>query len=118
MHLRTGGDLQEITMSKFHAQVATPRASRNMTRLCKHFAHKAEVELDEHQAKVEFDFGQCRMVAMADQLLIDCQAEAGEAEKRLRFVIDDHLHRFSGEEALKVDWVDGPLPSHHGSSEP
>lgn len=97
-------------MPQFHAQVPTPRASRNMTRLCKHFAHKAEVQVDERYAQVEFAFGQCRMVAETDQLLIDCQAEAGEAEKRLRFVIDDHLHRFSGDEALKIDWREGPLP--------
>lgn len=105
-------------MPQFHAQVATPRASRNMTRLCKHFAHKAEVQLDESQAQVEFAFGQCRMFADHERLLIDCQAAAGEAEKRLRFVIDDHLHRFSGEEALKVNWLDGPLPPGHRQVEP
>lgn len=97
-------------MPQFHAKVPTPRASRNMTRLCKHFAHKAEVQMNERHAQVQFAFGQCRMLAEADQLLIDCQAEAGEAEKRLRFVIDDHLYRFSGEEALKIEWRDGPLP--------
>ncbi|KIZ35340.1 DUF2218 domain-containing protein [Stutzerimonas stutzeri] len=105
-------------MPQFHAQVATPRASRNMMRLCKHFAHKAEVQLDESQAQVEFAFGQCRMFADHERLLIDCQAAAGEAEKRLRFVIDDHLHRFSGEEALKVNWLDGPLPPGHRQVEP
>jgi len=97
-------------MPQFHAQVRTPRASRNMTRLFKHFAHKGEVQADERQAQVVFVFGRCRMVADADQLLIDCQAEAGEAEQRLRFVIADHLNRFSGDEALQVDWHDGPLP--------
>lgn len=97
-------------MPQFHARVPTPRASRNMTRLCKHFAHKAEVQLDEHQAHVDFAFGRCRMFAEPERLLIDCQAEAGEATERLRFVIADHLHRFSGEEALQVDWQDGPLP--------
>ena len=58
------------------------------------------------------------MLADDERLLIDCQAEAGEAEKRLRFVIDDHLHRFSGEEALKVNWLDGPLPPRHRQVEP
>ena len=97
-------------MPKFHARVATPRASRNMTRLFKHFAHKGEVRLDDQQAEVVFVFGECRMFAGPDQLLIDCQAAAGEAEKRLRFVIADHLNRFSGDEALQVEWQDGPLP--------
>ena len=97
-------------MPQFHAVVPTPRASRNMTRLCKHFAHKGEVEIDESRAQVAFAFGTCRMHAESDRLLIDCQAEAGQATERLRFVIADHLKRFSGEEALQVDWQDGPLP--------
>lgn len=105
-------------MPQFHAQVPTSRASRNMTRLCKHFAHKADVRLDEHQAQIEFAFGRCRMLADDEQLLIDCQADAGEAEKRLRFVIDDHLYRFSGDEVLKVDWLDGPLVPSRGQAEP
>ncbi|AJE16662.1 DUF2218 domain-containing protein [Stutzerimonas balearica] len=98
-------------MPQFHAQVPTPRAARNMTRLHKHFAHKAEVWADETAAKVAFAFGECRMHAEAERLLIDCQAEAGEAERRLRFVIADHLKRFSGDEALEVQWRDGPLPA-------
>lgn len=101
-------------MPQFHAVVPTPRAARNMTRLCKHFAHKGEVQIDEDHAQVEFTFGSCRMHAEADRLLIDCQAEAGEAQKRLCFVIADHLQRFSGEEALQVVWQDGPLPQAFG----
>lgn len=97
-------------MPQFHAQVITPRASRNMTRLFKHFAHKGQVQADDYQAHVAFAFGTCRMFALADQLLIECLAEAGEAEQRLRAVIADHLNRFSGDEALQVRWQDGPLP--------
>lgn len=97
-------------MPRFHARVVTPRASRNMNRLFKHFAHKGEVRIDEQQAEVVFGFGECRMFAGTEQLLIDCQAGAGESEKRLRFVIADHLTRFSGDEALQVEWQEGPLP--------
>ncbi|MCW3149750.1 DUF2218 domain-containing protein [Stutzerimonas stutzeri] len=97
-------------MPHFHAVVPTPRAARNMARLCKHFAHKATVQADESRAQIDFAFGDCRLRAEPDQLLIDCQAEAGEAQTRLRFVIADHLERFSGEEALQVHWQDGPLP--------
>jgi len=105
-----GGFAMENTMSQFHAVVPTPRAARNMTRLCKHFAHKGDVRFDETRAEIDFAFGNCQMRAEADRLLIDCQAEPGDAEKRLRFVIADHLQRFSGEEALQVDWLDGALP--------
>ncbi len=105
-------------MPQFHAVVPTPRATRNMTRLCKHFAHKGEVRFDETHAQIDFTFGNCRMLATPDRLSIDCQAEPGEAEKRLRFVIADHLQRFSGEEALEVDWQDGPLPDQPGELAP
>lgn len=114
----TSGFAMENAMPQFHAVVPTPRASRYMTRLCKHFAHKAEVEIDESRAQVAFVFGNCRMRAEADRLLIDCQAEAGEATKRLRFVIADHLERFSGEEALQVVWQDGPLPNSPAEAAP
>ncbi|WP_417779992.1 DUF2218 domain-containing protein [Stutzerimonas xanthomarina] len=97
-------------MSQFHAVVPTPRAARNMTRLCKHFAHKGDVRFDDVHAQIDFAFGNCLMRAEADRLLIDCQAEPDDAEKRLRFVIVDHLQRFSGEEALQVNWQDGALP--------
>ncbi|WP_120993033.1 DUF2218 domain-containing protein [Stutzerimonas urumqiensis] len=103
-------------MPLFHACVPTPRASRNMTRLCKHFGHKTQVQVDEHRAHVDFAFGRCRMYALPDRLLIDCEADAGEAEARLRYVLDDHLLRFSGEEALQIDWQEGPLPDAPASS--
>ena len=99
-------------MPQFHAQMPTPRALRNMTRLCKHFAHKADVTITGSDAHCSFAFGQCYMHATEVQLLIDCQAETDEAQKRLRFVLADHLYRFSGEEALQIDWRDGPLPTH------
>jgi hypothetical protein len=82
-----------------------------MTRLCNHFRHKVEVVADEKQAQVRFPFGECQMQAEDDALTIDCQAETGEARRRLEGVIADHLQRFSGEEALVVEWVEGPLPS-------
>ena len=99
-------------MPQFHAQVPTPRALRNMTRLCKHFAHKADVTITGSDAHCSFAFGQCDMHATEDQLVIDCQAETDEAQKRLRFVLADHLFRFSREEVLQIDWRDGPLPTH------
>lgn len=103
-------------MPRFHAQIPTPRASRNMPLLCKHFAHKADMRADGRHAQVEFTFGQRRMLGESGLLPIGCQAVAGEAGKRLRFVIDDHPQRFSCVEALRVGWQDGPLPSFDGQT--
>lgn len=102
-------------MLRYHAQVGTPRASRNLTRLCKHFRHKVSVDYDERRARIEFPFGRCRMEATPDSQRIDCAAEPGPADARLRFVLEDHLLRFSGEEALRIDWRDGPLGEEGGA---
>ncbi|PZP21176.1 MULTISPECIES: DUF2218 domain-containing protein [Pseudomonas] len=97
-------------MNHFHARVPTAQASRNMTRLCKHFRHKVSVDYDEREANAAFPFGLCRMRAEADALLLDCQAEPGEALARLQFVLADHLLRFSRDERLTVEWQDGANP--------
>ncbi|WP_282339344.1 MULTISPECIES: DUF2218 domain-containing protein [Pseudomonas] len=97
-------------MNHFHARVPTAQASRNMTRLCKHFRHKVSVNYDERQANAAFPFGLCRMRAEADALLLDCQAESGEALARLQFVLADHLLRFSRDERLAIEWQDGANP--------
>lgn len=96
---------------RFHATVRTARASRNMTRLFKHFQHKVEVNYDEHAAYGDFPFGRCEMRALEDRLLIDCATANEEASGRMRHVIDDHLFRFSGEEGLEIQWQDGSHPS-------
>jgi hypothetical protein len=97
-------------MIHFHARVPTAQASRNMARLCKHFRHKVRVDYDERQANADFPFGLCRMRADADALLLDCQAEPGEALARLQFVLADHLLRFSRDEDLVIDWQQGANP--------
>ena len=39
------------------AFVRTDTPARYISRLCKHFAHRIPVSFDEHQGRIEFDFG-------------------------------------------------------------
>lgn len=103
--------MTDTNLIRFHATVPTPRASRNMVRLFKHFAHKVEVTYDTQSAHGDFPFGRCDMQASDDALRIDCCVPGEQALARMRYVIDDHLFRFSGEEALEVSWQEGPHPA-------
>jgi hypothetical protein len=56
-------------------------------------------EYDDNQGTVDFGFGYCQMVADASSLSISIQAENEEQFARIKFVVADHLERFSGEAA-------------------
>lgn len=86
--------------------VATPNASRYLQQLCKHFAHKVAVDFDPQSARVDFPFGDCRMRADGEALQIDCVCPSPEALARTRFVIDDHLTRFSWREKPQIVWTE------------
>lgn len=92
--------------------VATPNASRYLQQLCKHFAHKVAVDFDPNSARVDFPFGDCRMRANGDALRIDCVSPSPEALARTRFVIDDHLARFSWRERPEIIWIEGEEADH------
>jgi hypothetical protein len=94
--------------------VATPHASKYLQQLCKHFAHKVAVDYDPHQARVAFPFGDCRMAADATTLRIDCRSQSGEELDRARFVIDDHLTRFSWREKPEIRWTEGAADDDAG----
>ena len=50
------------------AEIATPSGARLINRLCKHWAHKLEVEHSEQDAKIVFASGTCLMHAEPDRL--------------------------------------------------
>lgn len=91
-------------MRKSELIVHTSMASRYLQALCKHFRHKVAVEFDAQKGFVDFPFGQCHLTADAETLAIRCEAPGEEEERRIRFVIDDHLRRFAWRENLEFDW--------------
>lgn len=91
-----------------HAQatVDTTKASRYLKALCNHFNRKVTAEYDDNHGKVQFGFGDCEMDADGHSLVIRIQADNDENFARVKYVVSDHLERFSGEEALQTEWID------------
>jgi len=85
------------------AYVACANPVRLMTRLCRHWSHKFNVELGEGHGSVAFPNGSCEFAAEAGLLQVslrmpeDCQA-------RMQQVVAEHLQRMAGSEPLTVQW--------------
>ena len=94
-------------MIRRSASIKSEKASRYLQQLCKHFAHKAPVEFDTHNGRVEFPFGLCLMQVDGERLSIQCESQSDEAFARMRFVLDDHVKRFAWKEELELQWDDG-----------
>ena len=84
------------------ARVSTESGQRLINRLCKHWAHKLEV--DAEQGKVVFDGGLCLMKASESVLQVDLQADVDERLELLKGVVASHLERMAGKEELSIHW--------------
>lgn len=82
-------------MMRSTAKVATDKAARYMTQLCKHFAHKLPASLDGKEGgRIEFPIGTCALAAETDGLVLSVEAENVPDLTRLEKVVADHLIRF------------------------
>lgn len=88
------------------AVVPTQSASRYITRLCKHWGHKFDVEFDEQHGVINFGDSQCHLEALDDDLLIIIKAGQSQLDE-LEEVVKDHLQRFnrSDNEVLVFEWA-------------
>lgn len=93
-------------MLKAQAEVTTDKSSRYLKALCNHFNRKVTAEYDDNHGTVQFGFGYCELDATEGKLAIFIQAEDDENFGRVKYVVADHLERFSGEDALQVEWHD------------
>lgn len=96
-----------MTMLSATATVPTQKASRYLKALCNHFNQKVTAEYDENRGTVDFGFGHCQMDADEATLVIHIQAENKDDFARVKYVVSDHLERFSGNEALQTSWQAG-----------
>ncbi len=87
-------------MHTSQAHVATASASRYLVQLCKHWAHKLDVDYTSETARIQFASGLCRMTASADALLVIVEAEDADTVTRLQGVVEEHLRRFAFREEL------------------
>ena len=87
------------------ARYPTAHASKYLQQLCKHFAHKVEVEHDETAGRCALMSGVAELRAEADALHVRITAEDPKSVIQTRFAIDSHLVTFAHREGfLGLDW--------------
>lgn len=86
------------------AEIATTSGERLINRLCKHWAHKLEVEHAGPEAKITFASGTCLMRADEDTLTVAIETLEEERLDELEGVVERHLVRMAGDEALVIVW--------------
>lgn len=86
------------------AEIATESGDKLINRLCKHWAHKLEVEQGEETSRVTFDNGSCLMQAEPGKLRIAVEALDEEGLDQLEGVVASHLERMAGKEPLEIVW--------------
>jgi hypothetical protein len=86
------------------ADVATPKASRYLQQLCKHFQHKRPVTFDPQAGEITFSIGVCRVNADEDTLTLALTAPDSDQMTQLEQIIARHLLRFAFREDMQIDW--------------
>lgn len=92
------------------ARWETALSARYMTQLCKHFAHRIRVTLNERDGRIEFEGGVCDLWAEPEVLRMRLAASDEETLLRLEGVVVRHLQRFAfrdmtEEQAAALPWV-------------
>ncbi len=88
----------------------TGSAARYMAQLCKHFAHRVSVTLNEHDGRIVFDAGSCDLGAEGAGLRLRASAGEEAALLQVQSVVIRHLQRFAFREmteeaAAAIIWV-------------
>lgn len=92
-------------MLSLHSRFETPNGSKYLKQLCKHFAHKVEVEYDDANGRADLPPGPATMSADAEGISITITAADEKGLGTARFIIEDHLTRFAFRENLtKLIW--------------
>ncbi|MBU2983038.1 DUF2218 domain-containing protein [Lentibacter algarum] len=86
------------------ANITTDRASTYLQQLCKHFAHKIEVQFDPQSGHIAFPFGQCDLVAQDATLTLTATANNQADLTKTTRVIASHLERFAFRENPEINW--------------
>jgi hypothetical protein len=80
----------------------TENASKYLKQLCKHFAHKVEVDYDDTRGKAQLPSGPCVLQATDTCLRIEISGPDEAGLERARGVVDSHLERFAFREGFKT----------------
>ncbi|WP_095590793.1 DUF2218 domain-containing protein [Actibacterium ureilyticum] len=85
----------------------TPNASKYLQQLCKHFAHKIEVEYDASKGVCQFPMGVAVIEADDTALTVRLDIDDPERVPAGQSVIDKHLERFAFREDFTTMTWDG-----------
>lgn len=92
-------------MNSATARVPTLHAAKYIRQLCKHWAHKLEVEQSSDSAVLRFPTGMATMGPTEDDLTVTIHADDEATVERLKGVVASHLDRFAFREApLRFEW--------------
>ena len=85
--------------------VSTENGWKYLQQLCKHWAHKLEVELTDQKGVVKFAEATAVMTSEDHALTVEIEAQSDEVLERMKGVVSSHLDRFAFREApLPFDW--------------
>ncbi|EHS51951.1 Uncharacterized conserved protein UCP028291 [Rhizobium sp. PDO1-076] len=92
-------------MAKVTAMVATEHGWKYVQQLCKHWAHKLDVELTDNKGVVKFSEAVATMTSDEKGLTVVIEGEQAEVLERMKGVVSSHLDRFAFREApLPFEW--------------
>lgn len=94
-------------MTILTGRFATPNASKYLQQLCKHFAHKIQVDYSENHGSCDFELGIAHMTADDENLTIRFDLQGPEHIDKAKGVIDSHLVRFAFRENYTTMVWDG-----------
>ena len=95
-------------MTIARANVPTANGGKYVRQLCKHWAHKLDVELEGDTGVVRFPDAVATMAGGADAIRIELSGIDAETVERMKGVIERHLDRFAFREApLAYAWTPG-----------
>jgi hypothetical protein len=87
------------------AEAPTTSGAKYLQQLCKHWAHKFEVELSDAKGVVRFPDSVATLEADAQTLSVSIEAADAETLDRMKGVVASHLDRFAFREApLPFTW--------------
>ena len=91
-------------MSTSEARIATKLATRYLSQLCKHFAHRLPVTLEDTTGSITFGMGICNLASSPDTLVLRATSETAEQRGELEGVVARHLERFAFREPVTIVW--------------
>ena len=88
-------------MLKATARFRTENGRKYLVQLCKHFAHRIEVEYTEEKGRCMLPSGRAEMAADDEGITFVVSAEEETGLERAKDVISSHLARFAFRENLE-----------------